>query len=110
MALSVNLFRPYTSVKPMNYSLSNNSKVSDAYTESIGKTSDVNDIEITKPVSYANAKATLVDPTEKLKGVLQATKAYNSVADGFSGAITGYGNDSTPSVYSTTGSNIDIYA
>jgi hypothetical protein len=95
----------------MNYALKNESKVSDAYTQSVEKTQGVgpfSSIGATNPVQYPNARE--VDPAVAVEKSQSANQKFNQVAASFSGLTTGYGSDSSAYGYSMVGSTLDLYA
>lgn len=114
MASSVRGVGEYTAVRPMNYTVSNRSGVSEAYTESMKQVQNLGafqSVDAVNPVQYANARSyTRVDSTSALESAQKANREFNSVAAGFAGALTGYGSDSVGYGYELVGSNIDLYA
>jgi hypothetical protein len=97
----------------MNYSVKNQSEVSDAYTESakqVQGTGTFSDIGAVRPVRYPNAQTVSVDPTEKLAKAQSVNRDMNEIASGFTGTATGYGSDSRSYSYQMIGSTIDLYA
>lgn len=113
MALSVGgLNNNYSVVRPMNYSVENNSKVSDAYTQSVEQTSRVgsfSDVLAVQPVGYANAQIAKVDPMAQLEQAKKAGQEFNQIASGFSGMTTGYTSSRTAAGYEMIGSNVDLF-
>lgn len=116
MSLAINAINAYSgmsTVRPMNYSVQNQSEVSAAYTESTKEAKSVGtfpSIRNVDPVQYANANVVSVDPMEKLAKTQSVSKDLNAIASGFSGAITGYGSDSQSYGYQMVGSTLDLYA
>ena len=111
MAMAIGGMSAYnniSTVRPMNYALSNESQVSQAYsTEATKDTAGVNAVN---PVRYANAQTHHIGQTSRLADVQKATKQYNEVAANFSGVTTGYNSSQAASSYEMIGSTIDLYA
>ncbi|MGN0160967.1 MAG: hypothetical protein ACI4AQ_06235 [Lachnospiraceae bacterium] len=100
-------------VSPYNYSVRNQSDVSDAYIESvdeIGKMNASEDIGIVQPVRYPNAKAQPVDPVKRMQDAQKVNQEYNQVAANFKGNDTWYGADALSGGYQTVGGTIDLFA
>jgi hypothetical protein len=116
MALSIGGIGAYSSisyVKPMNYTVENDSQVSEAYTKSVGQTQGTGTfqpVDLTSPVVYANAKAYSVDSTAQLEAARKVGQQYNEIAAGFSGTATGYDSGSQSFSYQMVGNNFDMYA
>ena len=79
-------------VQPLNYSIKNNSDVSDAFKETGLK----GEIENVPPVIYPNAQ--------------KVNKMYNEVAEKFQGMTVGYGSDSVGLSYGMEGNSVDLFA
>lgn len=98
-------------VRNTNYTVSNESEVSSAYTERIRSGAGAADgIEPVNPVTYPNAEVTAANRVKQLDAAVDADKAYNDLAERFSGTTTSYGADSSAGQYSMVGQNIDVYA
>lgn len=94
-----------------NYSVSNKSDVSDVYNERTAQGVGAKDgIELVNPVVYPNAHVQAAAKVEKVEAAISADKAYNEVADRFSGHTTTYDAGSRGQGYDTIGANIDVYA
>jgi hypothetical protein len=115
MSLAINAINAYSAtsaVRPMNYSVKNQSDVSSAYTEStkgVKKTGTFPNIGAVNPVQYPNAQVTAVDPTEKLAKAQSVSRDMNEIASEFTGTATGYNSASQSYGYDTIGSTIDVY-
>lgn len=112
MALSVGAIGSigqYTAIKPLNYALSNNSRVSDAYQKSV---QSENEIDLVNPVRYPNARTENVkpDPAAAVSRAQQTDREFNAIASRFASAPTGYQADSSASAYSLIGSGFDAIA
>lgn len=116
MSLAINALNAYSgisSVRPMNYSVRNQSEVSSAYTESVKETQNAGtfpSIGTVNPVAYPDATVSAADSTARLAKAQSTNRELNSIASGFSGIMTGYGNDSQSYGYEMIGSTIDYYA
>lgn len=102
----------YSRVNSLNYSLANESKVSDTYAASQnGVTGGVfNPVDSTPPVSYPTAQTGSIRGPESMEATKAVSKAYNNIASSFEGRATGYTSRSTTMNYGTAGSSIDVYA
>ena len=111
MALSVSSMRPISSVssvavKPMNYSVENQSEVSDVYNAMA--TTPTQGIDSVSPVIYPNAQAT--SSVAQAEAAVKADKAFNDIASSFAGSSTGYDSAMAANSYSMVGANIDLLA
>ena len=113
MAVSVSGVRSaVASTRPMNYSISNQSQVSDSFAESINNTS-ANAVDASSPVVYANSQRTTsgtVNATSQAQEVQRVSKAMNDIAEGFGGNNTSYSANMQAQKYDVIGSNFDMYA
>ncbi len=113
MALSVSSMRPISSVstvavKPMNYSVENQSEVSDVYNAMA--TTPTQGIDSVSPVMYPNAQAQATSPVAQAEAAVKADKAFNDIASSFAGSSTGYDSAMAANSYSMVGANIDLLA
>ena len=118
MALSVGgIGNPYgmSFVQPMNYSVKNQSDISDAFIE----TGMSNAIMNVPPIIYPNAQEIpkadeesdpLALSINTVKKSQEANKLYNDVASKFQGITTGYTQDTQALTYGMSGSRIDLFA
>lgn len=113
MAVSVSGVRSAAvSARPMNYSISNQSQVSDSYADSINNTS-ADAVDASSPVVYANAQHTRAGSSNgasQAQEVQRVSKAMNDIAEGFGGNNTSYTSNMQAQKYDIIGSNIDLYA
>lgn len=103
-------------IQPMNYTVNNESEVSDAFAET-GMDGSVKSVP---PVVYPNART--VESSEgdesnplKLSADVarksqQVNRFYNDVASGFRGMITGYNGSTQGLSYEMPGGTIDLFA
>ncbi|MBQ6442490.1 MAG: hypothetical protein IJJ13_07875 [Lachnospiraceae bacterium] len=110
MSLSVgaigSLGQPST-VKPLNYALSNRSGVSSVYQKSVQNTDEVG---LVHPVRYPNATLAPADPAEAAAEKQSADQGFQAIASRFAGSPVGYQADSTAVAYSMAGSMFDAIA
>lgn len=93
------------------FSVANQSDVSDVYNERTAQGVSAQDgVELVNPVVYPNASVQAAKKVEKVEAAISADKAYNEVADKFSGLTTTYDAGSRGQGYDTIGANIDVYA
>lgn len=116
MSLRISSTRPVSTTSVSTsvsdaYAISNQSSVSDAYIESAGALHGT-EVDPSTPTVYANA-------TEQTRGTsalsamessVEASRAYNDLADSFGGRITSYGSNLQGQSFSMIGQNIDLYA
>ncbi len=95
-------------VRPLNYSISNNSTVSSAYIDSVKKSGNTANIRATAPVKYPNAQ--LVPGSLEAAKSIEANKAYNQIASSFGSAVTAYDKAGAGTGYGLLGSQFDTYA
>lgn len=110
MSLSVGAISSYgqlASIKPLNYALSNNARVSDAYQKSV-QTQD--QIELVPPVRYPNARTEASDPIAKANEATKTNQEFNAIAARYGSSPIGYSADSTAAAYSQLGSSFDAIA
>ena len=103
-------------IQPMNYTLKNESDVSEDFAKK-GASGLVTNVS---PVGYPNAQAIAGDDEEKenplalsIGSVMksqEANKMYNDVAQKFQGMTVGYGQDLAAQSYGTQGSTLDLFA
>ena len=118
MALGVGAIGAYSSMSPinavsrMNYSVSNQAVVSEAFKESAKKVSSdpMGSIGLTNPVQYANATYNPEAAARQQEASVEANAAYNSLAGSFDGATTGYSAAREALSYQSVGSTLDLYA
>ena len=104
---------PIEPVSRMNYQVKNQSEVSDAFSESasrIGGADPMGAVGLAQPVQYANSTYNPDAITEKANASVEANAAYNSLANSFAGATTGYDASSAALAYQSVGGNLDLYA
>ncbi len=95
----------YTSIKPQNYSLSNNSEVSSAYEAS--RANETSGIGAVDPVQYPNATA-----QSKSSAMVASSKmesAFNDIASSYEGMTTAYDPEGNGLQYDILGSNVDVF-
>lgn len=103
-------------VQPMNYSLRNESDIS----EDFAKNGAAGLVTNVSPVGYPNAQAIpgvddeSNDPLALSIGSAmksrEANKMYNEVAQKFQGMTVGYGQDLTAQSYAAEGAALDLFA
>jgi hypothetical protein len=102
-------------VQPMNYTIKNESEVSDAFLQN-GVQGAVPNVS---PVGYPNAQAVSGEDEENdplalavnsVKKSREASRMYNDLAAKFQGMTTGYTQQSAGLSYGTAGSNLDVFA
>lgn len=109
MALSIGGIGSYgiSNIRPMNYAVENKTDFSVAFAEALSRTSAAS-IKAASPVGYANAQK--VDSTAQAVKAQEANRAYNSIAQNFSGISTGYSAASMATGYEMIGSSFDSIA
>ena len=108
MAISIGGMGAYnrlTYVRPMNYSVKNQSDVSDAYTQEV---SSLGESGLVDPVGYPNAQTEPVSPAASNASKQKMDGQFNALAAQFSGSVIGYGSNSQGLSYGITGSNFDM--
>ncbi len=102
-------------VQPMNYTIKNQSEVSDAFLQN-GAQGVIPNVS---PVGYPNAQAISDDEEEKdplalavdtVKKSQEASRMYNDVAAKFQGMTTGYTQQLAGLSYGIAGSTLDLFA
>ena len=110
---AINAYSGISAIRPLNYSVTNQSEVSSTSKESAQDAMSIGafpNIDAVNPVQYPNAQSIAVDPMKKLEQTQSVSKDLNEIASGFTGIATGYGSDSKSYGYQMIGSTIDIYA
>ncbi len=67
-------------------------------------------VELVNPVVYPNAHVQAANKVKQVEGAIAADKAYNDLADKFSGVTTSYDAGSQGQAYSQVGQHVDLYA
>jgi hypothetical protein len=103
-------------VQPMNYTIKNQSEVSDEFVNRGAQGAIPN----VTPVGYPNAQvvATAEDEEEDpmqmaidmVKKSQDANRLYNDVAQRFKGMTVGYSQDQSAMSYGISGGNLDLFA
>ena len=102
-------------VQPMNYTIKNESEVSDAFVQNRAQATIPN----VTPVGYPNAQiisgdSDEEDPMKLAIGAVQKSqevnKAYNDVAGKFQGMTVGYSQSQAGYGYEMAGSKLDLFA
>lgn len=105
---AVSSLRKYSAVTPLNYAVQNQSRVSDAYLESVQAGGE---IDLASPVSYPNArKVSLSEMAERAEASQKADREYNAIAARYADSPTYYQADRSGSSYSMIGSGFDAIA
>lgn len=102
----------YVAMQSQNYSLKNQSSVSDAYEESMQQVGGAGmgaAIGSAHPVQYPNAQLT-ENRISQIRGAQQAEKNYNAIASAFQGYTASYDANMQGTTYSTAGAGIDLFA
>ena len=111
MSLSVGAISPFgklSAVKPLHYALPNQSRVSDAYRESVKEDEGVG---LVNPVRYPNARTVSIsEMSGRAEASQKADQEYNAIAARFAGSPTFYQADSSASSYAMIGSGFDAIA
>ena len=111
MSLSVGAigsFGQLSAIKPLNYAVSNQSRVSDAYQKSVQSQGE---IDLVNPVQYPNARTVSVAETAEQRGAAQkADREYNAIAARYASSPAFYQADSSAASYSMIGSGFDAIA
>ena len=111
MSLSVGAissFGKLSAVKPLQYAVSNQSRVSDAYRESVNEDKGVG---LVNPVRYPNARTVPIsEMTERAEASQKTGQEYNAIAARYAGSPTFYQADSSASSYAMIGSGFDAIA
>ncbi|MCR5654792.1 MAG: hypothetical protein K6G07_04050 [Lachnospiraceae bacterium] len=106
-------YRNETYIKPLEYTLSNQSDTSQAFKESL-KSTNPGAVSATKPVRYADAQAYATPTYAAVAHYANAQKvsqAFNEIARSYAGLSTGYSNQGDSTAYSAmVGSLFDAYA
>ncbi len=96
----------YTAPVNNAYQVSNQSEISDSYKVRQNEALRSGAVEPVKPVVYATASA----QTQKTGGTAGVEKAFNDIAQSFSGAASGYDAGKGATNYAVIGSNFDMFA
>lgn len=100
----------YISTTPQNFSVRNQSQVSQAYQESMAVgTAEGAGIGSPHPVQYPTAQMTESNKLSHLQAAQETERAYEAIAAGFMGMTTSYGQDLNGFGYGGIGGNIDVY-
>lgn len=99
----------YSSVVNNAYNVENESKVSSAYTDRAKAPESVNGVSPSDPVTYSNA-VVQKNAVNHVDSSIEANKAYNALADEFSGQNVSYDRYSNGASYEMIGAHIDAYA
>ena len=119
MAMGISPISAYSNMSPinpvsrMNYQVQNESEVSDAFKDSVnkvGSSGSMGGIGVTSPVRYANATYNPEAVEQKQQASLEANAEFNSIADAFGGATTGYDAARAAMTYASIGGGFDAYA
>ena len=107
---SASLSSPISAVRPMQYTVQNQSEVSAAYEASI-EASAVSDVKAASPVQYANAQIVKEPsvPAIDTKQLTAVNQSFNQIAERFAGASTGYASSGAPQSYDVIGSSFDAF-
>ncbi len=92
------------------FNVSNESQVSTAYQQRVSEGAAADGVELVNPVVYPNAHVQAANRVKQVEGAIAADKAYNDIADKFSGLTTSYDAGSQGQAYQTIGQNVDLYA
>ena len=95
-------------VQPQNYSVKNQSAISEAYGESIQQLSGMG-IGGAQPVQYTNAQL-VENRIGQIREAQKVDKAYNAIASAFEGYTPAYDGSLQGASYSAAGANVDLFA
>ncbi len=101
------------SVKPLQYAVNNESRVSDAFVESMNRVGAVSTSErvgAAVPVRYPDARIDPDDTAMRLQEAVTANRQYNQIASEFSNSYTGYTASGAGTAYALSGANVDYFA
>ena len=96
-----------TAIKSLNYAVSNQSRVSDAYQTSVQSQDEVG---LVNPVRYPNARVASEDAVSRAEKAQETDREFNSIASRYAGSPVGYQADSSAASYSMVGSTFDAIA
>lgn len=99
----------YSSIVNNAYNVSNESEVSAAYTERVKAPESVNGVSPSDPVTYSNA-VVQKNKVNQVDSSIETNRAYNALADEFSGQSVSYDRYSRGSSYEMVGAHYDAYA
>ena len=95
-------------LRPQNYSVKNQSAISEAYGESIQQLSGLG-IGAAQPVQYTNAQL-VENRIGQIREAQEVDKAYNAIASAFEGYTPAYDGSLQGASYSAAGANVDLFA
>ena len=107
-------YSPVASVKPLNYAITNDTAYSKVFEEEATK--GTQGVNATSPVRYPDAQLVedkrddQVDLVARLQSSISASKQFNSVAQTFEGAYTGYSSAGQGTGYGLAGATLDLFA
>ncbi len=107
----VSAYSAYSAIRPLEYSIDNQTQTSDAYSDSL-RTTDEAAVDAVSPVFYPDAQEVpSISTAAELDtdAITQASMAYNKIAEGFAGTVTSYTAGGESAGYQTVGSGLDIY-
>lgn len=97
----------FSSVKPMNYSIDNQSITSTSFVEAMKGLSGSESVGVVSPVRYPNAE--YVSPLEKADRTMKMSAAYNDIAETIEGTSVEYNRSGEASGYEMLGRSVDFY-
>ena len=103
-------FASVSGVTNNRFNVSNESQVSAAYKQRVSEGAAADGVELVNPVVYPNAHVQAANKVKQVEGAIAADKAYNDLADKFSGVTTSYDAGSQGQAYSQVGQHVDLYA
>lgn len=97
----------FSSIKPLNYALANQSGVSETYQKSIQTN---NRVDLVNPVQYPNARTEETGNVSSFARARQAGSEYNDIASRYAGSPVGYSANREATSYDMVGSAFDAIA
>lgn len=110
MSLSVGAISSYGQlalIKPLNYAISNQSRISDAYQTAVQSQGE---IDLVNPVRYPNAKAEPADAVSRTTEAQKADQEFRAIAARYASSPAGYQADRSAVSYSMVGNGFDAIA
>ena len=100
----------YRSTVAQAYNIDNKADFSDAFVESLKRVSSADSVGGVPPIQYPTAKI-MTNRISQISETQRVSEGLNSIAKGFEGITTGYGNGGGASRgYGIVGSQIDLFA
>ncbi len=96
-------------IRPLNYSVDNESNASAGYSESIRRTSGKYTVGASRPVAYADAQTVSAGPKKGSDKAREIEQAFNKIASDHYGETTSYGPRGEAFGYEAEGRVFDVF-